>query len=381
MNILFFAHESRMGGANLSLLGMIDELYQKHNIYVVVPIKKGFLVDELKKRKIPVLYRHSFWWMLAPESSAFKTLLKKMLYKLLCLNNYRCARSLKKYVEKWQIDVIHTNSGVINTGGILSEMTSVSHVWHLREFGQEDFGFFSVWNYDKLCHFMDSHSTKIIAISQAIAGKFEKLVTKEKLQVVYNGVSEANILYKTEVKDSRSRIEFLMSGRISAEKGQEEAIRAVALLVKKGYRNLHLSIAGPGESDALEKLIAEENLQEYVSMLGFIENMPYLRKNMDVELVCSVCEGFGRVTAEAMMSSNPIIGSNTGGTPELIRDGENGYLYEKGNVEELAQKMEIFLKNPEKIRFMGNVAYTDSSSKFTRKRNAQEMEQIYTEIK
>ena len=277
--------------------------------------------------------------------------------------------------------MIHTNSGVINTGGILSEMTSVSHVWHLREFGQEDFGFFSVWNYDKLCHFIDSHSTKIIAISQAIAGKFEKLVTKEKLQVVYNGVSEANILYKTEVKDSRSRIEFLMSGRISAEKGQEEAIRAVGLLVKRGYRNLHLSIAGPGESDALEKLIAEENLQEYVSMLGFIENMPYLRKNMDVELVCSVCEGFGRVTAEAMMSSNPVIGSNTGGTPELIRDGENGYLYEKGNVEELAQKMEIFLKNPEKIRFMGNVAYTDSITKFTRKRNAQEMEQIYTEIK
>lgn len=381
MNILFFAHESRMGGANLSLLGMIDELHQKHNIYVVVPIKKGFLVDELKKRKIPVLYRHSFWWMLAPESSAFKTLLKKMLYKLLCLNNYCCARSLKRYVKDWNIDVIHTNSGVINTGGILSEMTSVSHVWHLREFGQEDFGFFSVWNYDKLCHFIDSHSTKIIAISQAIAEKFEKLVTKAKLQVVYNGVSEANILYKTEVKDSRSRIEFLMSGRISAEKGQEEAIRAVGLLVKKGYRNLHLSIAGPGESDALEKLIAEENLQEYVSMLGFIENMPYLRKNMDVELVCSVCEGFGRVTAEAMMSSNPVIGSNTGGTPEVIRDGENGYLYEKGNVEELAQKMEIFLKNPEKIRFMGNVAYTDSNSKFTRKRNAQEIEQIYTEIK
>lgn len=380
MNILFFAHESRMGGANLSLLGMIDELYPKHNIYVVVPIKKGFLVDELRKREIPVLYRHSFWWMLKPEGSAFKTTIKKILYKLLCLNNYRCARSLKKYVEEWKIDVIHTNSGVINTGGILSEMTGVSHVWHLREFGQEDFGFFSVWNYDKLCRFMDSHTTKFIAISQAIAGKFEKLVTKEKLQVVYNGVSEANILYKTEVKDSRSQVEFLMSGRVSAEKGQEEAIRAVALLVKKGYRNLHLSIAGPGESDALEKLIAEENLQEYVSMLGFIENMPYLRKNMDVELVCSVCEGFGRVTAEAMMSSNPVIGSNTGGTPELIRDGENGYLYEKGNVEELAQKMEIFLKNPEKIRFMGNAAYVDSSSKFTRKRNAQEIEQIYLAI-
>lgn len=380
MNILFFAHESRLGGANLSLLGMIDELHTKHNVYVVVPIRKGFLVDELKKREIPILYRHSFWWMLAPENSVFKTFIKKISYKLLCLNNYRCARSIKKYIKKWKIDVIHTNSGVINTGGIVAGMTGVPHVWHLREFGQEDFGFFPVWNYNRICSFIDRHSTKIVAISQAIAKKFEKFVTKDKIQVVYNGVSEANILYKTEVKDRHSRIEFLLSGRISVEKGQEEAVHAVSLLIKKGYRNLHLSIAGPGDSTRLEKMIVEEKLQEYVSLLGYIENMPYLRKNMDVELVCSVCEGFGRVTAEAMMSSNPVIGSDTGGTPELIQDGENGYLYEKGNIEELAQKMEIFLKNPEKIRFMGNAAYVDSTSKFTRKRNAQDIEQIYLEI-
>ena len=62
MNILFMAHESRMGGANLSLLGVIDELAGKNNISVVVPIKNGFMVEELRKRKIPVCYRHSFWW-------------------------------------------------------------------------------------------------------------------------------------------------------------------------------------------------------------------------------------------------------------------------------------------------------------------------------
>ena len=66
MNILFFANESRLGGANLSLLGLIDELREHHKILVVVPIKKGYMVDELQRRGIPVYYRHSFWWMLAP---------------------------------------------------------------------------------------------------------------------------------------------------------------------------------------------------------------------------------------------------------------------------------------------------------------------------
>lgn len=380
MNILFIAHESRMGGANLSLLGMIDELSIRHNVYVVVPIKKGFLIDELEKRGIKYVYQHSFWWMLASEDTVIKSFVKKMMYKILCFNNYRCARNINEYVKEWKIDIIHTNSGVINTGGILSRMTGIPHVWHLREFGQEDFGFFSVWNYKKLCSFISSNSTKIIAISQAVANKYEKLVAKEKMQVVYNGVSEENVVYKTAEKESKERIDFLMSGRISTEKGQDEAIRAVALLVEKGYNNLHLTIAGPGDSTQIETLIGEKNLQEYISLLGMIDNMSCLRKNMDIELVCSVCEGFGRVTVEAMMSSNPVIGSNTGGTPELIKDGENGFLYSKGNIEELAQKMEVFLKHPEKIRTMGRTAYNDSHNRFTRKRNAQEIEQIYFTI-
>ena len=48
MNILFIAHESRMGGANLSLLGMIDEMADKHNISVVVPIKNGFILVDAR---------------------------------------------------------------------------------------------------------------------------------------------------------------------------------------------------------------------------------------------------------------------------------------------------------------------------------------------
>ena len=88
----------------------------------------------------------------------------------MCLNNYLCAWSLRKVVKEQSIDIIHTNSSVLNTGGILAVMTGVPHVWHIREFGQEDFGFFSVWKYERICRFMNSHSDKVIAISQAVAG-------------------------------------------------------------------------------------------------------------------------------------------------------------------------------------------------------------------
>lgn len=380
MNILFLAHESRLGGANLSLLGMIDEMADRHNISVVVPIKNGFMVEELKKRNIPVYYRHSFWWMLAPAATSGRTFLKKIIYKVLCLNNYLCAFSLKGIVKKQNIDLIHTNSSVLNTGGILSGMTGVPHVWHIREFALKGLGFFSVWDYRKLCAFIDSHSDKVVTISKAIAEEFQDIISPEKLKVVYNGVSEENCQQKFDVKEKGNTVEYLISGRNNPEKGLDEAIRAVGLLVKEGYRNLHLSMAGTEIADNLEQLIEQYHVREYVSYLGMVKDMPALRRKTDIELVCSVCEGFGRVTVEALMSSNPVIGADTGGTPELIRDGENGYLYHRGNIEDLAQKMKIFLDHPDQIRTLGDNGFTWSTRMFTQKRNAEEIEGVYSEV-
>ena len=104
-----------------------------------------------------------------------------------------------------------------------------------------------------------------------------------------------------------------------------------------------------------------------------------IRKNMDLELVCSRCEAFGRVTIEAMMSMIPVIGANTGGTKELIKQGYNGLLYEKGDFEDLANKIEELYKDRSKIREMGKNAY-DYSKGFTSERNAINIYNIYEKI-
>jgi len=56
----------------------------------------------------------------------------------------------------------------------------------------------------------------------------------------------------------------------------------------------------------------------------------------DLVVVCSRDEAFGRVTVEAMKAGKPVIGARSGGTAELIREGENGLLYTPGEVAELA---------------------------------------------
>ena len=81
-----------------------------------------------------------------------------------------------------------------------------------------------------------------------------------------------------------------------------------------------------------------------------------------------------------MMSSNPVIGSDIGGTPELIRDGENGYLYRQGDDADLADKMSRFLNNTESIRQMGECAYQASKERFSSKTNAENIMEIYQEL-
>lgn len=139
-------------------------------------------------------------------------------------------------------------------------------------------------------------------------------------------------------------------------------------------------MAGTEVADNLEQLITECRVRDYISYLGMVKDMPALRQKMDIELVCSVCEGFGRVTAEALMSSNPVIGADTGGTPELIQDGENGYLYHRGDVNDLAQKMKIFLDHPEKIRVLGDNGFAWSTTMFTQEKNVRGVEEVYAEV-
>ncbi len=380
MNILYIAHESRLGGPNKSLLEMIDQLSGEKTIYVVVPIKRGFLVDELHRRNIPVIYQHSFWWMIAPGGNKAIAFVRKWIYRVLVLHNYVCAWRLRKVVRQQEIDMIHTNSSVLNTGGILASMVQIPHVWHIRELRQEGLGFIDVWQPARISRFMEEHSSRIVAISKAVRDKYAEQISGDLISVVYNGVGEENLYEKELEKHQGDTVNFLISGRVSGEKRQEEAIRAVALLIEAGYRNLHLSIAGPGDTDKLCSLIADRKIEEYVTFLGYRSDLPLLRREMDVELVCSLWEAFGRVTVEAMMSSNPVIGADSGGTPELIKDGENGYLYRQGDERDLADKMRRFMKHPERIRRMGKCAYQTAKAQFSSKRNAERMLEIYREL-
>lgn len=378
MNILFISHENALNGASLSLLGIIDELKQNNTIYVLTNYREGIFIDELKKRNVNIIYSRYRWWMAYKPKNKFKWIIKRILCLILCQVNYVSALKLKNKIKKESIQIIHTNTSVINIGAILSKLCKIPHVFHIREYPQEGLNLHCVYSKKYTLNYIKNNSDYIITVSKALYSVYKNKLDEEKMTVIYNGINEKNI-QKKDFSQDKKNINILISGAINEGKGQKYAVLALNEIVKRGHNNVDLSIAGSGDIKPIKDLIDKLNLNENIKILGRVNNLVEVRKDIDLELVCSKFEAFGRVTVEAMMGMIPVIGANTGGTKELIIDGYNGLLYEQGNYVDLADKIEWFINDRNKLRELGENAYSFAKD-FTSSRNASNIYKIYNQL-
>lgn len=380
MKILFAAHEGDLNGSSKSLINLIDVLSQSHKIYVLTSYQSGKFVEELQKHNCTVWYAPYYRWVKTKPESALRWLYMRL--KWYCYEqwiNQKSAKKIAKLVQAEQIDLVHSNTRVINMGGLLRRYAGVKHIWHFREFGEEDFSMYPVTS--KKTHYaqISAMADGVIVISDAVGNKFKPLLQNEIPMVrIYNGVDASNLLEKQPY--APERISFLISGRVSPTKGQREVVQAAHLLLQQGFTNFKIYMAGTMSQGFSLFDGKTEDTKEYVELLGQISDMPALRRKMDVELVCSKAEAFGRVTIEAMMCSMPVIGSAAGGTVELITEGETGYLYEQGNPAALAERMKIFLENPKQVSILGREAFRRSKEYFLIERCAGEIEAFYQKL-
>lgn len=376
MNILLIGHEKGMNGASMSLINIIGELEKDENnrIFVLTGFPDGPFREALKGHRAEVLVVPMRSWYEANKGRLYR--LRKFIGYLTkgSLQNERAARIAADYAREHHIDVIHSNSSVLALGVLVSKKTGIPHVQHIREFRDLDFNFCPVVPEKWLAAMRNRYTKAYVCISRAIADH-NTYLDQSKKRVIYNGIDRKNCIERKD-RQPGEPVRFLIAGRISPAKGQDEAVKAASILVKRGIDGFHLSLAGNGQLS--QQVPACVN--DHVSMLGFIEDMPSVRKNMDVELVCSRAEAFGRITAEAMMGGMPVIGSDTGGTPELIREGETGFLYPYGDAEALADRMAYFISHPEKIGEMGRRAQAFALEHFTIERCVREITEVYREV-
>ncbi len=378
IKVLFLAHETRLNGATKSLLNIIDNLPNEIEAIVIIPRQDGPLVEELNKRSCGKLYvkYYSCVFKQLTFNKNIESYLKYYLYRSYV--NRKAAKIVLSFVKKNQINIIHTNSGVLDIGARVKKMyKDIVHIWHIREFLEEDQGLIPVYGWKAYYDNMNNNVNCIIAVSKAVAGKFGKFVNQKLIKVIYNGVAKDNIVNRN--RKNNSSLHLLQTGAVNPYKGVGTSIKALKYLLENGYSDIELYIAGEGNLDFCRDDF--EAVKSKVHLLGYVNNIADVRScEIDAEIVCSRCEAFGRVTVEAMLAGLPVIGSNTGGTVELIKDGVNGYLFECNDYIDLASKIILLYSDKLKCRDLGNTAKVYASENFLIDRCVEDIVRVYYEM-
>jgi len=149
-------------------------------------------------------------------------------------------------------------------------------------------------------------------------------------------------------------------GRLCEQKGQLLLVRAVAQLVARGVA-VELVLAGDGEMRAeIETLIARHQLQNVVRITGWISSDQVREEILASRALAlpSFAEGLPVVVMESMALRRPVLTTYVAGIPELVHDGENGWLIPAGDVDAVAAGIERVLATPlEQIAVMGERAH------------------------
>jgi phosphatidylinositol alpha-1,6-mannosyltransferase len=153
-----------------------------------------------------------------------------------------------------------------------------------------------------------------------------------------------------------SKRSILVVSRLDPRKGIDKAIRAFAQL---DVEDAELLIGGTGRLEgSLKELASELGVRDRVRFLGFVPDaeLPSLYSSVDLFVLPSEYEGFGIVFLEAMACGTPVLGTDVGGVPTAVEDGETGYLVGKDAVGALAGRMGELLADERQYESMATAA-------------------------
>jgi len=357
MKVCFVSHSSRNGGAERSLVETIRVLLARNVACVALLPAVGPLSDALDR--MGVVYRvlpYKKW--AATEGGALWRRLARPLWSLML------APFAALWIRRQGADLVYTNTIVIGVGAVAAALAGRAHVWHIRELGYEhnrmvfDLG-------ERLSLSLIRRLSKLcLANSSCVADKYRAAIRPTEIRVVYQGV---RLDESTVEPRSEDGARLVVVGSISKQKRQEEAIEAVVRLGEQGLR-AQLLVIGEGDRSyerELRELAAQRNAGDRVCFMGALESAGGVIRSADVVVNCSRGEAFGRVTVEGMLAGKPVVGARSAGTAELIRDGENGLLYEPGDVEQLTEILRWLIENPQAAARLGAAARTWASRRFT----------------
>lgn len=355
MKIVFLTHDSTCsGGAQLCLVDLIKGIKMQNpeaQLYLLLA-EHGDIIEACQQylSGYKVIEMDGWWFY-------WKKLRKNPLTKRIKYNwNLRKARNLiANYLLEIKPQYAVTNSIVVPQLAVACKKIGVPHIWFLHEMPAltwDDYRF--VYSDKTTFRKIDKLSTKILVTSDFAHQYYKEHIGKDNIHIVMQSVDIDTTVKQT---SKGNRYTILMLGRIESTKGQLELLHAIKKLKERGVDAL-CHLVGRGETHyevECQQYIAQNDLNDNVVFMPFTQDVTAIYGQADVLVNCSVMESFCRVAVEAQLCGLPVVLSDVGANLERVIDGVNGFIYQKGNADDLADKLEYLSKAEHRREFSDKI--------------------------
>ena len=275
-------------------------------------------------------------------------------------------------------DIIHLHSP-----HALSAVYTILRIFAKRKiaYTRHGAGLFDSNSWKTLHHKAAKLFKALAFVSEEAKAVFERVNPNVKLRgkVIDNGV---NIPENRRTKKTYQGgvISIGSVGRMVELKYQQHLIRAIARLDKGTLEKVHVNFFGDGEDrQKLEKLALELDLGNIITFHGVVTDRSHIYQSIDVLCVTSETEGLSLAIIEAMSFNIPTIATNVGGNPTLVKPGENGWLYEFGQVDALSDILQNIVISTDSIDEFGSQASAFIADNYSIDNSEKQYQHLYAD--
>lgn len=298
------------------------------------------------------------------------------------------ASKMAEVIKREKLDIMHVHYAIPHAVcAILAKQMAGTDVKIVTTLHGTDI---TVLGYDpsltNLIKYGIEESDLVTAVSHSLARETMDVIAPDKeIQTVYNFIDERDY-YKTDSVHLREEYGISDDEKVMIHVSNFRSVKRVTDVVRTFYLaskkvSSKLLLVGDGpEMTVVFKLVHDLGIEDQVLFLGKQDNLAELYSISDVILLLSEKESFGLVLLEAMACEVPAIGTNIGGIPEVIIDGETGYLCEVGDVETAALKAVQLLTDDDLHQRFSKAAFNRMKDTFCSHLITAQYEAIYQQL-
>ncbi len=353
-------HLTGVQQVSIDVLGGLSDEYEKYIIFGGSYEVKQSLIELLEENGIRVLFVPS-------------------LKREIGLHDITSVTELIRLFREYNFDIIHTNStkpGIVaRFAARVSGCPRIIHSVHGIAYHKFE-PFIKRCLYFTIETFFSFFSDKLVSVNKYYLKYYPFVKSK---QYIYNSVQPEQ--FQVIEKSYSKKLRFGFMGRLDRQKDPITLLKAIKHGRDNGYfssEDMCLIVGGEGElSDDCRKFVIDNNLESYVSFVGWVSDKNKFYNSIDVFCLTSIYEAFGLVFLEAACFNIPSIATKVEGIPEVVLDNETGFLSEPRNYADISLKINNYIANRELVLEHGLSARRYAETKFSKTSMLKKYKAIY----